>query len=556
MRPHKAAPWGKGEQDYTPSRAAAGLCLAAGYYADDYADLPPIMPRAVPPILSDRLVATGAAPPTAPIYCCARFRLAPFGAIMALASHRVICPSGAGQPSDSSPPVLEQRRLRPVFVMDVIVIGGGVAGVTTAHALRAAGHQVCVIERHTTLAQEATFGRDSLMLPNALGAWFGPGVPATRAWLGLGRMRGHHGLLLRAGIDRELRSWVRHWRAERKPERFSAQYGRLRALSELSMRSLTALETARGLEFEQRTGVLHLFAHAHDLKQAATALSLLKEPEHPHRIMSAAQCVALEPSIPAAQPLAGGVLLPADRSANCPLFAKQFKQLLADTGVTFRLESTALSIQMGAGGARVKLASQHPDTLSIGGEEELRADAVVLAAGAGSLPLLAQAGIRLPLQAVRLHALMAPILHEELAPHITLVDSARRITIARLNNRMKITGAAVLQGHAKILRAANPALRAQALDMLAQAAHNWAPGAVKFSSARHWDGVSLLSPDGLPVVSRTVHPRLYVNLAHGPVGWALSSGSATLLAELLSGQPSDEEFGGLITALDAGRFSR
>ncbi|OXH81973.1 hypothetical protein CA830_39020, partial [Burkholderia multivorans] len=42
--------------------------------------------------------------------------------------------------------------------MDVIVIGGGLTGVATAYQLRAAGHRVCVVERHATVAQGATYG--------------------------------------------------------------------------------------------------------------------------------------------------------------------------------------------------------------------------------------------------------------------------------------------------------------------------------------------------------------------------------------------------------------
>jgi len=62
-----------------------------------------------------------------------------------------------------------------------------------------------------------------------------------------------------------------------------------------------------------------------------------------------------------------------------------------------------------------------------------------------------------------------------------------------------------------------------------------------------------LSPDGLPVVSRTAHPRLYLNLAHGPVGWALSRGSAELISAMIGGQ-TDGDFDELIAALSAGRF--
>jgi len=234
--------------------------------------------------------------------------------------------------------------------------------------------------------------------------------------------------------------------------------------------------------------------------------------------------------------------------------------LLNDNDVTFMLESTVLGIQVQASGVRVKLTARvdpfaHNGSKDALGSEEIAADAVVVAAGARSLDLLADAGLRLPLHPVRMHALMAPILHEELAPHLTLVDTAKRITISRMNNRMKLTGAALIQSRERAFSPPDIVLRNQALDMLAQAAHDWAPGAVKFSSARQWDGVRLLSPDGLPVVSRTAHPRLFVNLAHGPSGWGLAAGAAALLAELVSGTTeagSDE----LLGALSAARFKR
>lgn len=58
--------------------------------------------------------------------------------------------------------------------MDVIVIGGGIAGVATAYQLRAAGHRVCVVERHATVAQGASYGHSGIVLPTPLDVWFGP----------------------------------------------------------------------------------------------------------------------------------------------------------------------------------------------------------------------------------------------------------------------------------------------------------------------------------------------------------------------------------------------
>ena len=64
--------------------------------------------------------------------------------------------------------------------MDVIVIGGGIVGVATAYQLRAAGHRVCVVERHATVAQGATYGHGGTVLPTPLDVWFGPTFMASR----------------------------------------------------------------------------------------------------------------------------------------------------------------------------------------------------------------------------------------------------------------------------------------------------------------------------------------------------------------------------------------
>ena len=68
---------------------------------------------------------------------------------------------------------LESRAFGHKKVMDVIVIGGGIASIATAYQLHAAGHRVCVIERHATVAQGATYGQGGPLLPSPLDVWFG-----------------------------------------------------------------------------------------------------------------------------------------------------------------------------------------------------------------------------------------------------------------------------------------------------------------------------------------------------------------------------------------------
>lgn len=248
------------------------------------------------------------------------------------------------------------------------------------------------------------------------------------------------------------------------------------------------------------------------------------------------QCRALYPDPAATR---GGILLPDDRSANCPLFAKQLKQVLEEAGVRFLLGRTVVSIDPTR--AQVELEPPHrrfegdSSTFPMHELETLTADAIVMAAGAGSLPLLAHAGVHLPLQLMQLHAITAPIAYEERAPHLTMVDTVRHITMVRFNNRLRIAGAMIRNHRHQTPSRSDPKLRQQALAKVAHAVHDWLPGVIKLSA-----GSSIgISPDGFPLVGATAHPRLWVNLAHGPVGWALACGTAKALADKLTGHAGE-----------------
>src|SRR5579875_494325 len=116
--------------------------------------------------------------------------------------------------------------------MDVIVIGGGIAGVATAYQLRAAGHRVCVVERHATVAQGATYGHSGVALPTPLDVWFGP------TFLREGRAAAS-GVICKTGFGGQARAFARRLRALQGSEAFAARYALLRPLIESAEQALT-----------------------------------------------------------------------------------------------------------------------------------------------------------------------------------------------------------------------------------------------------------------------------------------------------------------------------
>jgi D-amino-acid dehydrogenase len=413
--------------------------------------------------------------------------------------------------------------------MDVIVIGGGIAGVATAYHLRAAGHRVCVIERHATVAQGATYGQGGTVLPTPLDVWFGPTFMVSRH-------NAKNGVIAKTGFNGAARQFVKRLAELQEPEAFARQYALLRPLIESSREAMADVEARFGLEFEQTSGLLYLVRAAHEWEQSAAALDLLRRFEVPHHAMTPAECAAFEHSVPTEPEFAGGVLFEHERTANCPLFTKLIKQVL-DTqgGVQFMPGCEVSGIRLESGRASVELAPREHASRSRE-IEVIHADAVVVSAGYGSLALLERAGLRLPLHPLRLHTLVAPIAHEECAPHVAIVDAVKRIGVSRMNQRLRIAGGAVLQSAAQIDKPLGEAVTKEALALLGQATHDWMPGAARISAALPWEGVKLLSPDGLPVIGNALHPRLFVNVGHGPAGWGLACGAGKLVAELISGE--------------------
>jgi len=48
-----------------------------------------------------------------------------------------------------------------------------------------------------------------------------------------------------------------------------------------------------------------------------------------------------------------------------------------------------------------------------------------------------------------------------------------------------------------------------------------------------------MTPDGTPVIGPTKVKGLYLNTGHGTLGWTMSSGSARVISDLVSGRRPD-----------------
>ena len=86
---------------------------------------------------------------------------------------------------------------------------------------------------------------------------------------------------------------------------------------------------------------------------------------------------------------------------------------------------------------------------------------------------------------------------------------------------------------------------ARALETLYKVLHDWFPGSARLSQAQVWKGARPMLPDGPPVIGRSGIEGVWLNLGHGSSGWALSCGSARLIADSVAGRSPAIDIEGL-----------
>ena len=409
--------------------------------------------------------------------------------------------------------------------MHVIVVGAGIVGVCSAYELRQAGFDVTVLERRSGVAQETSFGNAGVVAPGYATPWAAPGMPRkVLSYL----FKKEAPALFRPGARPAPWRWLVRWLGECRLERYRVNRARMQRLAFYSRDRLHGLRGRLGIQYEQSQGYLQLLRSERDVALAAPARALLDETGVPYRMLARDECHALEPGLAQATPLAAGLFLPDDEAGNCPLFAHALRRAAEDDGVRFRFNSTVNRLIVEGG----RLSG-----VQVNGKP-VAADAVVVAAANDSAPLLARAGVRIPLYPVKGYSATVTLLAHAIGPQHALMDEAYKTAITPFANRIRIAGTAELGGR-------DLALRDAALRTLIKVAGDWFPGAARYSEAQFWVGARPMLPDGPPLLGTTPVQGLYLNVGHGSTGWTMACGSARVVADVVAGREPEIALDGL-----------
>ncbi len=401
--------------------------------------------------------------------------------------------------------------------MKIIVLGAGIVGVTSAYQLARAGHEVTVIDRQPGPALETSFANAGEVSFGYCSPWAAPGIPMkAMKWL----FMEHAPLILRPKIDMAMLSWMAQMLRNCTSARYALNKSRMLRLADYSRVALAALREETGISYDERMqGTLQLFRTQAQLDASAKDVKALAADGIPYEVLDPEGCIRVEPALKhVREKIVGGLLTPKDETGDCFKFSSALAAKAAALGVRFTYGSIIRGLDV-EGGRVTGVVTAHG---------RLEADAVVVALGSFSPLLVRPHGIRLPVYPVKGYSLTIPITDDRHAPVSTVMDETYKIAITRLGDRIRVGGMAEISGYTNDLgEPRRLTLQHSVTDLF--------PGG-DVSRASFWSGLRPMTPDGTPVIGPTKIAGLFVNTGHGTLGWTMSSGSARVIADLVSGR--------------------
>ncbi|HYP86336.1 D-amino acid dehydrogenase [Variovorax sp.] len=410
--------------------------------------------------------------------------------------------------------------------MRIAIVGAGVIGVTTAWELTRDGHEVDVFERRNAAAEEASFANAGVIAPGYVTPWAAPGM-AGKVLRSL--FSSHGAVKLRWPLGGSELEWMSRWRRACTLETYLRNRARLQRLAFYSRGRLHDIATERELVYERTQGYMVLLRGKTEQKLVQAGLEVLRSAGTRFREIDADEARRIEPALSTETELAGAIHLPDDEVGNC----RQFVMLL-------KREAESLGAQFHFGCDIAPLDRARPRSLSLAsGSPALDFDAVVICAGLGCAELLRPLGLHIPLVPVYGHSLSAAVAESDLAPASAVMDERFKVAISRMGMRVRVAGGAELGG-----MAGQP--HANAVKTLFKVLHDWFPAAARLNAGvQTWKGARPMLPDGPPLLGASGVPGVWLNLGHGSSGWALSCGSARVVADLIAGQDPGIDLEGL-----------
>lgn len=441
--------------------------------------------------------------------------------------------------------------------MHIVVVGAGIIGTSTAWYLAERGHQVTVVERQPDAALETSFANAGQISVSHCEPWANRDAPLKALkWM----FSKEAPLLFRPqwplGEGWQQYRWSLRFLAECNDAAFHRNVGHIVALGAYSHLALKELVAQTGIDYHRlERGISHFFADQASFDSACALAALMQQFGVERKVISTAELLRLEPTLaPFGERIVGATFTASDESGDACVFTQGLARACAARGVEFLFSHSLEGLDLAGAAVRgVRVRSVTPGGKdggnglpsaaiamgAAGSARSITADAVVVACGSYSAPLLRRVGVDLPIYPGKGYSATFPILHPERAPSVSVIDDSRKIAVTRLGDQIRVAGTIEVGSYDLGLN--SPVSQARC-RMLARRVEEIWPGmcdtrlAHEGGNPRFWAGLRPATPTNIPYIGQTPVRGLWVNAGHGTLGWTHGAGSGKALAARVDGE--------------------
>ncbi len=410
---------------------------------------------------------------------------------------------------------------------DVLIIGAGVIGLSAAHAALARGLTVQVIDREGPAAGASAGNAGGFAFPEIHPLASPETLLNSPRWLldPLGP------LSIPPRYAARIAPWMARFACASLPHKVAASTRAQAALMTLGRETLEPFMAATGTTgMLRKTGQLQVYERASAFDAACREREEARHFGFTYRPLVGAGAIA------EVQPGLSPVFTHATFTDDWWAIADPKLYVLA-LAEDFRAKADGID----TGEVRAISVAGDGPVAELADGRTLPASRIVLAAGAHSHRIARTLGDRIPLETERGYNTTLPPGAFDLRCHITF--AAHGFVASPLSTGIRIGGAVELGGLDL------PPNYARSRAMLTKA-RNFLPG-LKAEGGTEWMGFRPSLPDSLPVIGRAPRaPAVIYAFGHGHLGLTQSTATATLVAELLTGQGPSLD----LSPFDPGRF--
>lgn len=396
---------------------------------------------------------------------------------------------------------------------EVIVIGAGIVGLSSAYYLAKAGHSVIVLEK-TDGSDSCSYGNAGLIAPSHFVPMSSPGIMAKGLrWM----LSPDSPFFVKPRLSLPLAKWGWQFMQHSTHKHVDETKKLLADLSIISLELHQEFAADEEVRLDNKGILMHCLTDA-CLKNEIELANMATDLGLPTKILDIDELNAIDPAI--RHEGAGAVLFPGDSYMEPKAFMEKMKESLRELNVETYYNQEVVDFEKSNG----KISKIRTT------DSEFEADDVVLATGSYTAPLLKLVGEQMLLEPGKGYSVDwhdSPVM-----PDLAYILLEARVAITPMNNFVRLAGTMELNG---LDLSVNPRRVAGFLKSIEDYLPDFNYEKVK--SLPVWAGLRPCSPDGLPYVGKDSKIKnLTIAAGHSMLGFTLGPVTGKLVAEIISGE--------------------